>query len=309
MPKALIFSGQGAQEVGMGQSLYEQSATARAIYDQADSLLGWSLTGVSFSGPESELTRTSVCQPALFVMGVALTEILRERGGLDDVVAAFGLSLGELTGLTVAGSFSFEDGLRAVARRGELMQAACEATDGAMASMIGGTREAVLDLCARFDVDAANFNAPGQIVISGERANVEAAAAAAGEGGAFRMVVPLTVAGAYHSRLMASAGSTFASYLQEVEIRTPDWTVYSNTTGEPLGDPDSIRAALAKQVSSPVLWEDCMRRAFADGVTEFFECGPRKVLSGLARRTERSWSVTSLGEWEDVERLEAAVGS
>ena len=168
MSKGIIFSGQGAQKVGMGLSLLENSETAQALYEQADRILGWDLSGISFEGAESELTETRVCQPALYVMGYAVFQLLRERGRLEDLSLAAGLSLGELTALAAAEAFSFEDGLRVVAERGRLMQEACEATDGAMASLIGGEVEAVQALCEAHDGDMANINCPGQIVVSGE---------------------------------------------------------------------------------------------------------------------------------------------
>jgi [acyl-carrier-protein] S-malonyltransferase len=300
MSKGILFAGQGAQQVGMGRSLVENSATARDLYAQADAVLGWKLSAISFDGPEQALTETAVCQPALYVHGYALHALLREAGKLEGVTLAAGLSLGELTALAAAGAFSFADGLRVVAERGRLMQEACDATDGAMASMIGGERAAVEALCAEHDVDMANLNSPGQIVISGDADKVAGAVEAAKAGGQFRMVVPLKVAGAYHSRLMEPARERFAAFLEGVDIAEPTITVLSNTTGKPVRNAAEIRAALAKQVVSSVLWEDCMREAVARGVGEFIECGPGAVLAGLARRTDRSWKVTSVAEYADL---------
>lgn len=302
MSLGVIFSGQGAQKVGMGKSLAEGSATAKELYEQADKVLGWSISEISFEGPEETLTETRVCQPALYVMGYAAFKLLEEQGRLEGLSLAAGLSLGELTALAAAGSFSFEDGLRVVAERGRLMQEACDATDGGMASMIGGSREDVEALCAEHDVDMANLNCPGQIVISGESAKVNQAVEAAKAAGNFRMVVPLKVAGAYHSRLMEPAREKFAAYLEGVEIREPRLTVLSNTTGKAVKTPTEIRTALAKQVVSSVLWEDCMREAAAAGVAEFYECGPGAVLAGMAKRTDRSWKVTSIAEFSDLEK-------
>lgn len=300
MSKGIIFSGQGAQKVGMGRSLAEGSPIARALYEKADDVLGWKLSEISFEGPEDTLTETRVCQPALYVHGYAIFTLLKEAGKTADISLAAGLSLGELTALAAAGSFSFEDGLRVVAERGRLMQEACDATDGAMASMIGGSVETVRELCAAHDVDMANLNCPGQIVISGETQKVGKAVEAAKAAGTFRMVVPLKVAGAYHSRLMEPARARFEAFLQGVEIQSPRLTVLSNTTGKAVMTPDEIRAALAKQVVSSVLWEDCMREAASLGVTEFFECGPGAVLAGMAKRTDRSWHVTSIAEYADL---------
>jgi [acyl-carrier-protein] S-malonyltransferase len=235
-------------------------------------------------------------------MGYAIYSLLREAGKLDDVTLAAGLSLGELTALAAAGSFSFEDGLKVVAERGRLMQEACDATDGAMASMIGGEREAVEALCAEYDVDMANLNCPGQIVISGESSKVAKAVDAAKAAGTFRMVVPLKVAGAYHSRLMEPAREQFETFLQGIGVREPELTVLSNTTGKAVSTPDEIRTALTRQVVSSVLWEDCMREAAGRGVTNFIECGPGAVLAGMAKRTDRSWSVVSIAELADLEK-------
>ena len=300
MSKGILFSGQGAQFVGMGKSLYAGNATAKALFDQADAVLGWKLSEVCFDGPEATLTETRVCQPALYVHGYVVYTLLKDAGKLGEVTLAAGLSLGELTALAAAESFTFEDGLRVVAERGRLMQEACDATDGAMASLIGGSREAVLALCAEHDVDMANLNSPGQIVISGESAKVAKAVEAAKAAGGFKMVVPLKVAGAYHSRLMEPARAAFAEFLKTVSIAEPKLTVLTNTTGKAVRTPDEIRAALAKQVVSSVLWEDCLREAASQGVMEFYECGVGGVLAGLAKRTDRALKVTSVQELADL---------
>jgi len=299
MSLALIFAGQGAQKVGMGKSLYDGSAAARALYDEANTVLGWDLKQISFEGPELELTQTKACQSALFVHGLAVIAALRERNKLPEVKFAMGLSLGEVTALTVAGVFDFATGLKVVAERGRLMQLACEKTVGGMAAVIGEERAAVAELCREFDIEAANFNAPGQIIISGDKARVEAAVAAAKARG-MKKVVPLNVAGAYHSRLMEPARAEFAAYLATVSFNRPRFTVFSNTTGQVVTEPAQIREALVRQVVSSVLWEDCMRNCAAAGATEFWECGPGGVLAGLARRTEKSWVVKSLAEFNDL---------
>ena len=296
---ALLFSGQGAQKVGMGRSLYEHSPTARALYDEANRILGWDLKKVCFEGPEAELTQTKVCQPALFVHGLALHAILQEQGRLGDVQFALGLSLGEITALTAAGVFDFATGLKVVAERGRLMQLACEQTVGGMAAVLGEEREKVAELCREFGIETANFNAPGQIIISGEKSQVDAAVAGAKERG-MRKVMPLNVAGAYHSRLMEPARAAFAQFHADIPFAVPQLTVFANSTGQPVSDPAAIREALIQQVVSSVLWEDCMRGAAAAGVTEFWELGPGGVLAGLARRTEKSWVVKSYAEFADL---------
>lgn len=299
MALALIFSGQGAQKVGMGKSLYEGSVAARNLYDQAGQVLGWDLKKISFEGPETELTQTKVCQPALFVHGLAILAALQEKGKLPEVRFALGLSLGEVTALTAAGVFDFMTGLKVVAERGRLMQLACEKTTGGMAAVIGEERAKVYELCKEFDIEAANFNAPGQIIISGDKDKVVAAVAAARDRGV-KKVMSLNVAGAYHSRLMEPARAEFAAYLAGVSFNQPKFTVFTNTTGQTITEPDQIRAALVKQVVSSVLWEDCMRNCAAAGATEFWECGPGGVLAGMARRTEKSWIVKSFAELADL---------
>ena len=299
MALALLFSGQGAQKVGMGRSLYDRSPAARAVFDEADRVLGWPLTKVCFEGPDADLTQTKVCQPALFVHGSALLAALQEQGKLPEVKFALGLSLGEITAYTAAGVFDFATGLRVVAERGRLMQVACEQSLGGMAAIVGQTREEVAGLCREFDLEAANFNAPGQIIVSGEKARIEAAVAAAQSRG-WKKVMALNVAGAYHSRLMESARAAFAAFLQHVPFAAPRFTVFTNTTGHSIGAPDDLRAALVKQIVSPVRWEYCMRSAAAAGATEFWELGVGGVLAGLARRTEKTWVVKSYSEFADL---------
>lgn len=285
----------------MGRSLCEQSAAARALYAEANTVLGWNLQALSFEGPEAELTQTKVCQPALFVHGLALFAALREAGKIPagEPKLALGLSLGEVTAYCAAGVFDFATGLRIVAERGRLMQQACEQTTGGMAAVIGEERTKVQELCRDFDIEAANFNAPGQIIVSGEKTKVVAAVAAAKDRG-MKKVIPLNVAGAYHSRLMEPARAAFAAYLDGVPFAAPRFAVFTNTTGAAISEPAALKAALVRQVVSSVLWEDCMRSAAAAGATEFWELGPGGVLAGLARRTEKAWAVKSFSEFSDL---------
>ena len=299
MALALLFSGQGAQKVGMGKSLFENSAAARALYDEANAVLGWDLARVCFEGPDSELTQTKVCQPALFVHGLAVMAALNEQGKLPAVSYALGLSLGEITALTAAGVFDFATGLKVVAERGRLMQVACEKTTGGMAAIVGEERAKVLELCREFDVEGANFNAPGQIIVSGEKVKVDAAVAAAKARG-IKKALALNVAGAYHSRLMEPARVQFSAFLDTIPFAPPSFMVFTNTTGHPVSAPAEIRAALVKQVVSSVLWEDCMQNAASAGASLFWELGPGAVLAGLARRTNKDWSVKSIAEFSDL---------
>ena len=300
MATGLLFSGQGAQFVGMGRSLYENSDIAQALYDEANEVLGWDLKSVCFDGPDEALTETKVCQPALYVQGYALFAILKARGKLDTLKSACGLSLGELTALAAANVFDFATGLKIVAERGRLMQLACDATKGGMASVIGGTPEDVQALCDEFDIEIANLNCPGQIVISGENTKVlEAVENSKGRG--FKLVKPLNVAGAYHSRLMISARDAFAEYLKDFTFNAPEIVVYTNVTGQQVSELEAIKEALVKQVVSSVRFEDCLRNMAAENsIDEFFECGPGKVLSGLARRTDKALNVTTMSEFSDI---------
>ena len=285
--------------VGMGRSLYENSKTARAYYEEANEVLGWDLKSICFDGPDETLTETKVCQPALYVQGYALFSILKERGKLNELKAACGLSLGELTALAAAGVYDFATGLRLVAERGRLMQLACDATKGGMAAVIGGTPEEVQTFCDEFDIEIANLNCPGQIVISGDNTKViEAVDAAKGR---FKLCKPLNVAGAYHSCLMNSARDAFAEFIKDFDFKAPEIVCYTNVTGGQISDPEAIKEALVSQIVSSVRFEDNLRNMAADnGINEFYECGPGKVLAGFAKRIDRSLVVTPMSEFEEV---------
>ena len=299
MAKGILFSGQGAQAVGMGRSLYENSKTARALYEEANEILGWDLKSICFDGPDETLTETKICQPALYVQGYALFSILKERGKLSELKAACGLSLGELTALAAAGVYDFTTGLRLVAERGRVMQLACDATKGGMAAVIGGTSEDVQTFCDEFDIEIANLNCPGQIIISGDNTKViEAVAASKGR---FKLCKPLNVAGAYHSCLMQSARDAFAEFIKDFDFKVPEIVCYTNVTGGQVSDPEAIKEALVSQVVSSVRFEDNLRNMAVDnGLNEFYECGPGKVLAGFAKRIDRSLVVTPMSEFEEV---------
>lgn len=303
MPKkiALLFAGQGAQTVGMGRDLVEQFPTAANLFQKADDVLERKLSEIAWNGPIEDLTKTSNCQPALFVHGLACLSVLRELAGNFPIGGAAGLSLGEMTAHAAAGTFDFANGLQLVQRRGELMDEACEKTSGGMAALIGAEENVVRQLAADEDVDVANINAPGQIVISGELAKVEAAVGVAKEYG-IRRATMLNVAGAYHSRLMESAYEKLGAVLQHVPMQPPSFPVISNVTGDEVRTPVEIRRTLQDQVTGTVRWLDCMERLAALGCDFFVELGPGGVLAGLLRRTLKGVDVTSIADVESVRK-------
>lgn len=303
---ALLFAGQGAQAVGMGRDLVEQFPNAAALFRKSDDILGRKLTDIVWSGPIEDLTRTSNCQPALFVHGLACLSILRELAGDFPIAGAAGLSLGEMTAHAAAGTFNFENGLKLVQRRGELMDEACDETSGGMAALIGAEENVARQLAADEDVDIANINAPGQIVISGELAKVEAAVGVAREFG-IRRATMLNVAGAYHSRLMESAYEKLGPVLQDVPMQLPSFPVISNVTGEEGKNPIEIRRTLQDQVTGTVRWLDCMERLAGLGSELFIELGPGGVLAGLLRRTLKDVDVVSVSDVESVRKCAEAL--
>lgn len=299
MAVGILFSGQGAQQVGMGQTLFENSKTARELYETANTILGWDLQTLCFEGPQDALTETKVCQPALYVHGFAIYKILLETGKLDNLKAACGLSLGELTALAIAGVYDFETGLKLVAERGRLMQLACESTQGGMAAVIGGTFEEVRVFCDEFELEIANLNCPGQIVISGEKEKIQKAVE--GGKGRFKLCKPLDVAGAYHSRLMYHAKEAFAKFIEDVEFNAPNIAVYTNVSGKRINSPQEIKTLLADQIVSSVRFEDCLRNMANEfNPTVFYECGPGKTLAGFGKRINRAWAIESISEFSDL---------
>ena len=289
--------------MGMGQDLTESYPVAKALFEEADAALGFSLSEIMFNGPEDKLMKTSYCQPALYLHGLACLAVLKERIPSFEAVAAAGLSLGEFTAHAAAGTFSFVDGLKVVELRGQFMEEACDATKGAMAAMIGGTPEAVEALAAETDVDVANFNAPGQIVVSGSEEGIDKAVAGAKSAG-IKIAKKLKVAGAYHSRLMQNAQDKLAGVLHGTNVAKPSITVASNFKGGIVSDVDEIRETLEKQVTGSVRWVECIEALIDQGHTTFIELGPGKIIAGMMKRINKEVTVICI---EDIESLDAAV--
>jgi [acyl-carrier-protein] S-malonyltransferase len=309
MPRkiALLFSGQGAQRVGMGKDLAGRYAAAANLFAEADRRLGRSLSQLSFAGPMEELTKTSNCQPALYVHGLALLRVLEEEIGAVPAVVAAGLSLGEFTAHAAAGTFDFGTGLKLVAQRSRFMEEACNETKGAMAALVGAEESLARQIATETDVDVANLNAPGQIVLSGEADKIEKAIALAKTRGV-RRAVPLTVAGAFHSRLMRSAQERLKPELATAGIRHPRLTVVANATARPVQEPAEIRSTLSNQVTSSVRWVESIEYVLDyAGCDLFLELGPGSVLTGLVTRIRKATEVISIGDLASLEEALSAV--
>ena len=291
MKKAYVFPGQGAQYSGMGKDLYESNPKARELFDKADEILGFKISEIMFGGTDEELKQTRVTQPAIFLHSVALAVALGEEFQPDMVA---GHSLGELSALTAAGALSFEDGLRLVSARAEAMQKACEVKPSTMAAVIALADEKVEEVCAGVDgvVVAANFNCPGQVVISGEVESVQAACVALKEAGAKR-ALPLNVSGAFHSPMMEPARAELQKAIEATEFHTPRCAVYQNVDAQPHTDPNEIKQNLIAQLTSPVRWTQSVERMCADGATAFEELGPGQVLQGLIKKINKEVEVSS----------------
>lgn len=302
----LLFAGQGAQTVGMGRDLAEKFDSARELFDRADEQLGYSLAEKMFDGPSSELTRTSICQPALYVHGLACLELLKSQVPELEVAGVAGLSLGEFTAHAAAGTFDFSTGLDLVAQRGSFMEEAASATKGSMAAMIGGEEEDVRRLAADCDIDVANLNAPGQIVVSGTKEGIEKAVASAEEYG-IRIAQELEVAGAYHSRLMMPAQEKLSEVLADLEMQTPSLPVICNVEGREVSEAGEIGRTLEAQVSGSVRWSDCVQHFIDQGEELFIELGPGRVLAGLMRRIDRKKTALSFADVEGLEKVVEAL--
>jgi [acyl-carrier-protein] S-malonyltransferase len=287
----------------MGKDLAENFPSARAWFDRANAALGYDLTSVCFRGPDSELTKTENAQPGIFLVSWVVFQLLKERVPALLFEATAGLSLGEFTALTAAGAVSFEDGLRVVRQRGRYMQEACDVTQGGMAAVIGLDEAPTREVCAQAGVVLANLNCPGQLVVSGEADRIEKACDLAKAKGA-RRAIPLPVAGAYHSPLMASAQPKLQAELAQARITAPAVPVISNVTAQPHSSPDQISARLVEQVTSSVRWEESMRYLLVQGFTRFIELGPGTALSGFMKRIDKNAQMLNVA---DTGSLEATV--
>lgn len=285
--KAYVFPGQGSQFRGMGQDLYQQSAPARQLFEQANQILGYSLTSIMFEGTDEELKQTIYTQPAVFLHGIVMA-LTTDSFAPDrfDVSMVAGHSLGELSALTAAGVLSFEDGLRLASVRATAMQRACELVPSTMAAVLGLTDSVIEEVCAGITdeiVVPANYNCPGQVVISGSAAGIKLAEERLKAAGAKR-VVPLAVSGAFHSPFMEPAQTEFAEAVQNMPFAAPRCPVYQNVNAQATTDPTQLKANLIAQLTSPVRWTQSVEQMVADGATEFVECGPGKVLQGLIKK-------------------------
>jgi 3-oxoacyl-[acyl-carrier protein] reductase len=289
----------------MGRDLAAAWPECKALFDKANEVLGYDLAGLCFNGPMAELTKTNHCQPAIFLVTAACLEAWKKTGQAGAPVAVAGLSLGEWSALYAAGCLSFEDTLRILAARGRLMQEACDATQGAMISVIGMADEAVIKIAAQAKVSVANLNSPGQIVLSGSAEAIQEAEKLAKEAGA-RKTVRLPVAGAYHSPLMQSAAEGLREVLRAVTFKAPAFPVISNVTGKPHGGPDEIRELMVRQVTSSVQWIETVQGLKASGVKSYVEFGPGAILTGLVKRMD---DTASLANMSDVPSLVKALSA
>jgi [acyl-carrier-protein] S-malonyltransferase len=307
---AFVFPGQGAQSVGMGKDAYDAHEAAKRMFDLADEVLGFPLTDIVFQGPEEELKKTANTQPALLTTSIAFYELFKSKGLVPDFVA--GHSLGEYSALVAAGVIRFEDAVRTVRRRGEYMEEAVPGGLGAMAAVLGASREELAALCSSVSdsngtiVELANVNCPGQIVVSGTKEGVQAVVERGKEAGAKR-VIPLEVSGPFHSSLMKPASARLQDALASIDLSNAQIPVVANVTARPVQDAAGIRQLLVEQVYSPVLWEDSIAWLISEGVDTFVEIGSGSVLAGLIKKIDKSVTVHSINSLEAIERFEANV--
>lgn len=299
---ALLFAGQGAQYIGMGKDLYESFPESKAVFDKADKVLGFSLSRLCFEGPQEKLTQTQNCQPAVLVTSIAAWEAFKSAAGFQLPAVSYmaGLSLGEYSALVAAGAIDLEDAVYLVRKRGEFMEEEAKASPGSMASILGLDLAKVGDICQKTGTEIANINCPGQIVISGGKSEIKEAEKEALEQGA-KKVILLEVSGAFHSSFMKGAALKLAVELEKININIAKVPVVSNVTARPVTQALEIRDNLIKQVTASVLWEDSMRFLLSEGIKNFMEFGPGKVLKGLMRRIDETAQVTNIEKKEDIE--------
>ena len=300
MKTTFLFPGQGAQVVGMGAEIARSFPAAAEIFDKANNILGFDLSRICFEGPAEQLNTTAISQPAIFVTSAAILEVLKTNPATSEIKADItaGLSLGEYTALYAAGVISFEDALILCSKRGQAMQQAADATEGAMVSIIGLDEAQVSQLCAEAGegelLAAVNFNCPGQIVISGSKPACRRAEELAEKYGAIK-AVPLEVAGAFHTEMMSSAADALKEALQNCKISEPSETrIIANISAEYYQSAKKIAEGLTKQLTCPIFWQKCMERLLADGVQKFYEIGPGRILTGLMRRISRRTKVVNI---------------
>ena len=304
MKQAFIFPGQASQYVGMARDLYEKYPVCKNTFDTANDILGFNISRICFKGPEEELKQTNITQPAIFIHSIAVFRILESEGKLP--LATAGHSLGEYSALVAAGALSFEDGLRLVQKRGELMHSAGREKPGSMAAIIGMEPDKVDELCESVKkfgiIQPANYNSPGQIAISGDVEAIRQAVIKAPEMGAMK-AVELVVSGAFHSPLMEAASEGLADALNKTTFNDAKVPVYSNVESKPVKDKQAIRNLLLKQLTNPVLWQQIIENMISDGYDKFYEIGPGKVLRGLLKRINRSVSCQEIGTIDNLEKL------
>ena len=307
--KAFVFPGQGAQFVGMGKDLYENSALAKELFEKANDILGYRITDIMFNGTDEDLRQTKVTQPAVFLHSV-ISALCMGDDFKPEMTA--GHSLGEFSALVAAGALSFEDGLKLVYARAMAMQKACEAQPSTMAAIIALPDEKVEEICAQVSAEgevcvAANYNCPGQIVISGKTEAVAEAGEKLKEAGAKR-VLPLKVSGPFHSKMLVGAGEKLGKVLDTVEIHTPEIPYIANVTADYVTDAADVKPLLMKQVSSSVRWEQTIRKMLADGVDTFIEIGPGKTLTGFMRKIDKNAKAFNIEKLEDIDKVKEALG-
>lgn len=297
--KAYVFPGQGSQYVGMGKDLYENNEVAKQLFDQADEILGFKITDIMFAGTDEQLRQTKVTQPAIFLHSVILAKVMGENFKPDMVA---GHSLGEFSALVAAGAMTFADGLKLVSQRALAMQAACEAAPSTMAAIVGLDDATVEEACKQVEnVVPANYNCPGQLVISGSVEGIDVACAILTEKGA-RRALKLAVSGAFHSPFMEPARAQLAQAIEQTEFMKPLCPVYQNVTAKAETDPQVIKTNLVAQLTSSVRWTQTVQNMIADGCTEFVEVGPGKVLQGLVKKTNKAMTVGGVASLEDLNK-------